>query len=284
MKVWATGIERRDSGARNHSVDVARHPLSTTHTRTRLFKLAFSWEAWNIVRGLEEAVRKSTPLEDLRHYLCLDGGLIQLDGLIWHIWEPRKEAYSERIVLITGSACCRVLAVQGEQEMVSELQKTLNSIEQSGECILKRVRLINRVQAKICRNSSWDDWDRRQVTRVTLRLTSLPHHFMYFLHISASCLSIDLKFGCTPSLALSTQWTAILGHGEPFGFCWFLCYDLLHAWFNLLIFWRLLITIVDVPHPLRTKSPSESHYILTYSLYCLHQLWPFSNDWYLLDL
>ena len=72
-------------------------------------------------------------------------------------------------------------------------------------------------------------------------------------------------------------------HGELFGFCWFLCYDLLHAWFNLLIFWRLLMTIVDVPHPLHISSPSESHYILIYSLYCLHQLRPFSssNDWYL---
>ena len=72
-------------------------------------------------------------------------------------------------------------------------------------------------------------------------------------------------------------------HGEPFGFCWFLCYDPLRACFNFLIFCQLLMTIVGVPHPLHTSPPSESHHILTCSLYWLHQPRPFSssNDCYI---
>ena len=78
MKVWATGREWRDSGEKHHGASVARYPLSTAHTRIRLSELAFTWEAWNIERGLKEAVGKSTPLEGSRHCLCLDGGPIQI--------------------------------------------------------------------------------------------------------------------------------------------------------------------------------------------------------------
>jgi hypothetical protein len=91
------------------------------HTRIRLFEGVFTWEALNINRGLKEPVRKSTPLEGLRRYLCLDGGPIHLERSIQHILEPRKNAQSERTVLISGSPCCRVLAIQGKQEAVAEL-------------------------------------------------------------------------------------------------------------------------------------------------------------------
>jgi hypothetical protein len=112
VNVWAIGRERRGSGAKNYSGKVARYPLSTTHTIESLFELGFTWEAWNIERGLKEAVRKSTPLEALRRYLCLDGGPIQSQGSIQHIQRPRKDAQSERIVLISGSPCWRVLPVR----------------------------------------------------------------------------------------------------------------------------------------------------------------------------
>ena len=122
VNVWATGREWRGSRAKHHSVDVARYPLSMTHTITRLFELAFTWEAWNIERGLKEAVRKSTSLEDSRRYLCLDGGLIQSQRSIQHIWRPRKEAQSKGIVLINSSPCWRVLPVQRRQDIVSQYQ------------------------------------------------------------------------------------------------------------------------------------------------------------------
>jgi hypothetical protein len=117
--VWAIGKEQTDLGAKRYGVSVARYPLSTIHTRIRLFELAFSGEAWNIERGPKEAVRKSTPLEGSRCYLCIDGGPIQSQESIQNIWRPRKYAKSERIVLITGSSCWRVLPVQRRQEVIS---------------------------------------------------------------------------------------------------------------------------------------------------------------------
>ena len=81
-------------------------------------------------------------------------------------------------------------------------------------------------------------------------------------------------YGYKLSLLYLSNWM----HGEPFGFCWFLCYDFLHACFDLLIFWQPFVTIVGVPHPLHTSSPSESHHIFVYFLYCLHQPWPFSSS------
>ena len=74
MYVWAIGREQTGSGAKRYGVSVARYPLSTIHTRKTLLELVFTWEAWNIERGLKEpAVRQSPPLEGSRRYLCLDG-------------------------------------------------------------------------------------------------------------------------------------------------------------------------------------------------------------------
>jgi hypothetical protein len=49
--------------------------------------------------------------------------------------ETQKGCTIRGNVLIIGSPCWGVLPVQRRQEMVSELQKTVNSIEQSGESI-----------------------------------------------------------------------------------------------------------------------------------------------------
>jgi hypothetical protein len=69
VKVWTTGREQRDSGAKQHSAHISRHPPSTTHALIRLINPVFSWDTQNIERGLKETVRKLTPLEDSRHYL-----------------------------------------------------------------------------------------------------------------------------------------------------------------------------------------------------------------------